>query len=145
MAAQISEGDRYLGKAVDVVCFDLWRVFDTVSHNILMGKIKKHGWDEWTVRWIEDCSTWTCLSRGIGLDDLQRYLCIPTILWFCDVNYIFLANPSLYSQIISHLNIVTLFRITFFPYCFCHEKWFEVVVSWKVKFSADVHKMFSWV
>lgn len=139
MAGQISEGDKYLGKAVDIVCPDLWRAFETVSHNILMGKIKKHGLDEWTVRWIKDCSRWTCLSRGVGLDDLQRYLCMPTILWFCDVKYICLANPSLYSQIIFHLNIVTFFRIAFFPYCFCHEKWFEIVVSW------NVHKMFFWV
>jgi len=27
---------------------------------------------------------WTIFSRGVGLDDPQRSLRIPTILWFCD-------------------------------------------------------------
>jgi len=27
--------------------------FDTVSHNILLGKLRKSGLDEWSVRWIE--------------------------------------------------------------------------------------------
>ncbi|GAB0182178.1 mitochondrial enolase superfamily member 1 [Grus japonensis] len=28
--------------------------FDTVSHNILIGKLRKCGLDEWTVRWVEN-------------------------------------------------------------------------------------------
>ena len=28
------------------------------------------------------CSGWTCFGRGVGLDDLQRSLPTPTILWF---------------------------------------------------------------
>jgi len=42
------------GTAVDVVCLDFSKVFDTVSHNILLGKLRKCGLDEWTVRWIEN-------------------------------------------------------------------------------------------
>jgi len=30
------------------------RLFDTVSHNILLGKLRKCGLDEWMVRWIEN-------------------------------------------------------------------------------------------
>ncbi|GAB0178739.1 mitochondrial enolase superfamily member 1 [Grus japonensis] len=42
------------GRAVDVVCLDLSKAFDTVSHNILIGKLRKCGLDEWTVRWVEN-------------------------------------------------------------------------------------------
>ncbi|PKU37976.1 rna-directed dna polymerase from mobile element jockey- hypothetical protein [Limosa lapponica baueri] len=35
-------------RAVDVVCLDFSKTFDTVSHNILMGKLRKCGLDEWT-------------------------------------------------------------------------------------------------
>jgi len=43
------------GKAVDVVCLDFSKAFNTVSNNILLGKLRKCGLDEWTVRHIE---TW---------------------------------------------------------------------------------------
>ncbi|GAB0190938.1 mitochondrial enolase superfamily member 1 [Grus japonensis] len=42
------------GRAMDVVHLDFSKAFDTVSHNILIGKFRKHGSDEWTVRWIEN-------------------------------------------------------------------------------------------
>jgi len=42
------------GRAVDVVYLDFSKAFDTVSHNILLGKLKKCGLDEWSVRWIEN-------------------------------------------------------------------------------------------
>jgi len=38
------------GRAVDVVCLDFSTAFDTVSHNILLGKLRKCGLDEWSVR-----------------------------------------------------------------------------------------------
>jgi len=41
------------GRAVDVVCLDFSKAFDTVSHNILLGKLRNCGLDEWLVRWIE--------------------------------------------------------------------------------------------
>ncbi|PKU36052.1 rna-directed dna polymerase from mobile element jockey- hypothetical protein [Limosa lapponica baueri] len=39
---------------VDVVYLDFSKTFDTVSHCILIGKLRKCGIDEWTVRWIEN-------------------------------------------------------------------------------------------
>jgi len=42
------------GRAVDVVYLDFSKAFDTVSRNILLGKLRKCGLDEWSVRWIEN-------------------------------------------------------------------------------------------
>ncbi|GAB0205144.1 mitochondrial enolase superfamily member 1 [Grus japonensis] len=42
------------GRAVDVVYLDFSKAFDTVSHNILVSKLRKCGLDEWTVRWVEN-------------------------------------------------------------------------------------------
>ena len=42
------------GRAVDVVYLDFNKAFNTVSHDILLGKLRKCGLDEWTVRWIEN-------------------------------------------------------------------------------------------
>ncbi|KAJ7419093.1 RNA-directed DNA polymerase from mobile element jockey-like protein [Willisornis vidua] len=42
-------------RAVDIVYLDVSKAFNTVSNNILIGKLKKCDLDEWTVRWI---GTW---------------------------------------------------------------------------------------
>jgi len=42
------------GRAVDVAYLDFSKAFDTVSHNFLLGKLRKCGLDEWSVRWIEN-------------------------------------------------------------------------------------------
>jgi len=49
MTAWVNEG-----RAVDVVCLDFSKAFETVSCNILVGKIWKCGLDGWMVRWIEN-------------------------------------------------------------------------------------------
>jgi len=41
-------------RAVDVVYLDFSKAFDTVSHNTLLGKLRKCGLDEWSVKWIEN-------------------------------------------------------------------------------------------
>jgi len=39
---------------VEAVYLDFSKAFDTVSHNLLLGKLRKCGLDEWSVRWIEN-------------------------------------------------------------------------------------------
>jgi len=42
------------GRAVDVFFLDFSKAFDTVSKNILLGKLRTCGLDEWSVRWTEN-------------------------------------------------------------------------------------------
>jgi len=42
------------GRALDVVYLYFSKAFDTVSHNILIGKLRKCGLDGWTVEWTEN-------------------------------------------------------------------------------------------
>jgi len=42
------------GRAVDVVYLDFSKAFDNVSHNILIGKLRKRGLDEWSMRLTEN-------------------------------------------------------------------------------------------
>ncbi|CAM4591608.1 unnamed protein product [Lepidochelys kempii] len=67
------------GKAVDVLFLDFSKAFDTVSHSILVSKLRKYGLDECTRRWVEswlDCraqwvvingsmSSWQPVSSGV--------------------------------------------------------------------------------
>ncbi|CAM5078228.1 unnamed protein product [Eretmochelys imbricata] len=67
------------GKAVDVLFLDFSKAFDTVSHSILVSKLKKYGLDGCTTRWVEswlDCraqwvvingsmSSWQPVSSGV--------------------------------------------------------------------------------
>ncbi|KAJ7412712.1 RNA-directed DNA polymerase from mobile element jockey-like protein [Pitangus sulphuratus] len=42
------------GRAVNIVYLNFSKAFDTVFHNILTGKLRKCGLDEWRVRWTEN-------------------------------------------------------------------------------------------
>ncbi|GAB0182391.1 mitochondrial enolase superfamily member 1 [Grus japonensis] len=67
------------GRAADVVYLNFGKAFDTVSHNILLSKLRKCGLDEWTVRWTENWlngraqrivisgaeSSWRPVARGV--------------------------------------------------------------------------------
>ncbi|PKU33643.1 reverse hypothetical protein [Limosa lapponica baueri] len=67
------------GRAVDIVYLDFSKAFDTVSHSILIAKLRKCGLDEWTVRWTENWlkdraqrvvirgtdSSWRSVTRGV--------------------------------------------------------------------------------
>ena len=45
------------GRAVDAVYLDFNKAFDTISHRILVMKLRKCGIDEWTVKWAENWLT----------------------------------------------------------------------------------------
>jgi len=42
------------GRAVDVVSLDFSKAFDTVSYKTLIGKLRKCGLAEWSMRWTEN-------------------------------------------------------------------------------------------
>ena len=46
-----------VGRAVDVIYLDFSKAFDTVSHDILVTKLRKCGIDVWMVSWAENCLT----------------------------------------------------------------------------------------
>ena len=41
-------------KAVDIVCLDFSKAFDTVSHSILLEKLAAHGLDRYTLFWLKN-------------------------------------------------------------------------------------------
>jgi len=50
------------GREVDVICFDNYfnyfsKTFDTVSHDILILKLRKFGIDKWMLKWVENWLT----------------------------------------------------------------------------------------
>ncbi|GAB0206544.1 feather keratin Cos2-3-like [Grus japonensis] len=50
------------GRAVDVVYLDFSKAFHTISHDILVGKLRKCGWDEWCTSTLRDMSCYNqCL------------------------------------------------------------------------------------
>lgn len=61
------------GRAVDDIHLDLSKVFETVSHKNLRGKLRKCGVDEWTIRWVESQLTGTTQRVVISGAELKAY------------------------------------------------------------------------
>jgi len=43
-----------MGRAMDVICLDFCKVFDTVPHNIILSKLGRCGFDGQTVQWMKN-------------------------------------------------------------------------------------------
>ena len=63
--------------------------------------------------WTRSCAAycrWPCFGRGVGLDDPQRSLPTPTILWFCDSVILWFCDCFL--EMLSSLPIAVMGMIT---------------------------------
>ena len=57
-----------------------WNRFPGRLWILLLWRYSEPAW----MRSCATCSKWSCFGKGVELDDLQRSLSTPTILWFCD-------------------------------------------------------------
>ena len=65
--------------------------------SLLLWRYSRSAW----TRSCADCCRWPCFGGGVGLDDPQRSLPTPTILWFCDsvILWTLVFSPNLLTPI----------------------------------------------
>lgn len=52
------------GKTMDVVCLDINKAFDTISHGVFLEKVVAHGLEGCTLCWVKKLTRWPGLETG---------------------------------------------------------------------------------